>query len=210
MVCIQTFLFFFPLNGCYPHLVCVDPCGQPQTYICIYMYCECACVHVSLLGMHAQPHHQLVPGIWSCSSFPSVGLLGMTSPNRWALLWKRFQTYFLNNQGMMGLMNTNFASRIWGIMASWLLILLRLFLWTWPSGTLTCCTITSLLGTAGSTRQLSFNSKYTTQNRKHHCITSSFVITCFILFVLPQCCSLQFFPLNASLEGHLDERRGCC
>lgn len=63
-------------------------------HTCIYMYFECARVHTSLLGMHAQPHHQLVLGIWSCSSLPSVGLLGMTSPNRWALLCQKLSNPF--------------------------------------------------------------------------------------------------------------------
>lgn len=92
----------FPLTGCHPDplergtgwghgTVCVCKCcvfclcWSILLAIGMYKYGMC----VSLLGIRAQPHCWLVRGLRSCSSLPSVGLLGTTSPNRWALLCQK-------------------------------------------------------------------------------------------------------------------------
>lgn len=75
---------------------CVVLCGQPWALMHIYVLCEC--VHANLLGIHAQPHLQLVLGIWICF----VGLLGMTSPDRWVLLRQTVSNLFPKQQRNAG------------------------------------------------------------------------------------------------------------
>jgi len=64
----------------------------------MHIYVLYECVHANLLGIHVQPHLQLVLGIWICS----VGLLGMTSPGRWGLLCQTVSNPFpkLRNAGI--------------------------------------------------------------------------------------------------------------
>lgn len=106
---------YFPWKACHPnglemgtgwghdaacvckcYVFCVVLCGQPWAFMHIYVLSEC--VHANLLGIHAQPHLQLVLGIWICS----VGMLGMTSPDRWVLLCQTVSNLFpkqLRNAG---------------------------------------------------------------------------------------------------------------